>query len=446
MSNSVVAATCVGLCFACTLNAVELIAERSDTFICETFASGEFSKSEFIAVSNFDKERALAYLPFHIRADDIGISQKNSAIILASLNLYVKWLPEPTGKGGPSAVKTELPGAPNLDESLFPTESTGDKNASEALSFPREAKFFSKKKSALPPESAQKILETDLESESAALKSDNKKIRIEVWAVVDTECFDPYSENLKVSWDGKHDAPAPKHDPSTPSMLDSVGCANLGAIEFDPTEYEDGDLLEFSSDEFREFLEFAFGITKARGAEPKFKSPLTKIERTAIVLKQTDGPSGAIFYSADQMGDEAFFPHKRGEAPIESGDEDGGSIEAVGANKENLSAAEKSLLKLPVDNALESSFSKKLSEILGLAADASKGGASAVSKNQAPTPQAIAELPKNSQPPSLGPANSSESSESSDASRSESEECESAKKPDYRPRIIFEYRTDTPSE
>ena len=61
------AAVCAPAFLGDAVRAVDLPANRSDTFIFEAAKSEEFSSSEVLAVSRFKSERAIAYLPFTAR-------------------------------------------------------------------------------------------------------------------------------------------------------------------------------------------------------------------------------------------------------------------------------------------------------------------------------------------------------------------------------------------
>ena len=154
-------------------------------------------------------------------------------------------------------------------------------------------------------------------------KSDSK-IRIEVFAVVDEEVFEPNTKNFSVSWSGKNAAVAPKHN-GVDDKLDTVGMYKLGEIVFDlqSDKYDDGDRVEFSSDELTEYLSFAYGINTARAKSPKFRTPLVRQRYGAIVLRQISGPCEVYFHSANSFGDDSATPENGGVVEREADSEDG---------------------------------------------------------------------------------------------------------------------------
>ena len=251
--------------------AVDLFANRSDTFIFEAAKSEEFSSSEVLAVSRFKSERAIAYLPFTARGIDAGLDERTDKIMSASLSLYIRDLP------------------------LF----SADEGAESG-------------KGQNSPESAENSPETrpaaGAEGEGDAENSGGEKniIRISVLGIADTPAFEPNSRAFRVSWDGKNDAPAPKHDP-VDGRIDMAGVFKLGTIELDigRNEYGDGDKIEFESRELTDFMNFAYGINSAQKLHSDIRSHLGKIENFAIILKQESGERGVIFHSADSGGEPA---------------------------------------------------------------------------------------------------------------------------------------------
>lgn len=286
--------------------ATDLIANRSDTFIFEAAKSEEFSDSEILAVSRFKSERAIAYLPFTARGIDVGLDEKTDKIITVSLSLHVKDLPLFTAaqieekkiearkrSRHTNAEKSENPPAP-------PGEAReGGENGTLKDSIPDPS-----------PIAEAAIVEASEMAEENNIEHDEKKIiRISILGIVDDPAFEPNSKAFRVSWDGKNDAPAPKHDP-VDGRIDSVGVFKIGTLELDlgRNKYEDGDKIEFESRELTEFMNFVYGINSAQGLHSDIRSHLDKIENFAIILKQESGERGVIFYSANSYGEDYDKP------------------------------------------------------------------------------------------------------------------------------------------
>ena len=278
MKKSVFAGACALMFFAGLARAVEVVAQKSDTFIFETMASGEFSKSDFLATAHVKGEQAIAYLPFELKTEELGVQPACDSLTDCSLTLFIKslpLLPDSNASNSPDIAKEQSKREIKLEESKDLGESL-DEKASEVKEYAAEK----------------------LEEESKS------KIVIEVFGITDRESFEPNSRDFRVSWDGKIDAVAPKHN-TMDNQLEETGLFPLGKIEIDleDDEYENGDRYEFSSPELKDFLRFAMGITSAHGEAPPFRTPLRKIENACIVLRQKSGPSGVFCFSADSMGD-----------------------------------------------------------------------------------------------------------------------------------------------
>ena len=268
------------------LCSTEILASRADTFIAEAAADSELSKSNFIAVSNRRGERAIAYIPFEFDAPAVGLVAARDEIISSKLTLFVKKIPD-------------------LPKSENPPSDGGAAAGGSADS----ADF-------------------DKSENSGAVKDWRKsdsKIRIEVFAFVDEEVFEPNTKNFSVSWSGKNAAVAPKHN-GVDDKLDTVGLYKLGEIVFDfqSDKYDDGDRVEFSSDELTEYLSFAYGINTARAKSPKFRTPLVRQRYGAIVLRQISGPCEVYFHSANSFGDDSATPENGGVVEREADSEEGG--------------------------------------------------------------------------------------------------------------------------
>ena len=258
---AVAALVCLSLPVWQRAGATDIIANRSDTFIFEAAKYEEFSDSEILAVSRFKSERAIAYLPFTARGIDVGLDEKTDKIITVSLSLHVKDLPLFTAaqieekkiearkrSRHTNAEKSENPPAP-------PGEAReGGENGTLKGSIPDPS-----------PIAEAAIVEASEMAEENNIEHDEKKIiRISILGIVDDPAFEPNSKAFRVSWDGKNDAPAPKHDP-VDGRIDSVGVFKIGTLELDlgRNKYEDGDKIEFESRELTEFMNFVYGINSA---------------------------------------------------------------------------------------------------------------------------------------------------------------------------------------
>ncbi len=249
--------------------AVEIIATKADTFISQAFPEGEFSKSDFLTISSDTGEKAITYIPFEIDAQEVGIQTNRDTINSASLILFAKSLP--------SLPKTNAIATKGISN-LSPEDSISSPNAT-----------------------LKKLTEnTNDKIENLG----NKVIRIEIFGVIDEETFVPNSKNYRVSWNGQRDAAAPKHNTQN-DKLDYSGLTKLGVLEIDTSEdnYEDGDRIEFQSDELTEYISFCYGIMSAKKIPTKFRSSLTEIRNATIVLRQLSGPNAILFYSSDSLGE-----------------------------------------------------------------------------------------------------------------------------------------------
>lgn len=374
-------------------NAAEVFAIRSDTFIFEGIPEGEFSRSNFLAVAHVSGERAYSYLPFNTESSSIGINPETDAVVEATLCLYFKSLPGElkSDEGKKSEVKKDsggitlrgdveeknskseenqeekqseeddeeqeedspsenvnFSGDSEIDEEApLNEEKSEDKNIEKneiKKSPPAAAKgSAAKRKSAL--EKATGNLEKDLETiaeiskkiqesaEERAIEEMKNVVRIEVIGIVDFEHFQELSERFKYSWNGKHNAIAPKHDIFT-GKIDEIGVYKLGEIEMDIVndEYSDAQRIEFSSPELKEFLSFALGIAHERKQQLKFQTHLGKLNRSTIILRQISGPSGIFFYSSDSLPES--FQSPGGETVEAEIDEESGELVEVKKEEE----------------------------------------------------------------------------------------------------------------
>lgn len=303
------------------LFATEILASRADTFIAEAAADSELSKSNFLAVSNRRGERAIAYIPFEFDAPAVGLVAVRDEIISSKLTLFVKKIPdlpksENPQSGGGSAVGTVADSA----------ESDG--GVSEKASRTTERAEAEKSGRGMSDGGAADSADFNVPENSGAVKDGRKsdsKIRIEIFAVVDEDVFEPNTKNFRVSWSGKNAAIAPKHN-GVDDKLDTVGLYRLGEIVLDlqSDKYDDGDRVEFSSDELTEYLSFAYGINTARAKSPKFRTPLARQRYGAIVLRQISGPCEVYFHSANSFGDDSATPENGDVVEREADSEAGG--------------------------------------------------------------------------------------------------------------------------
>lgn len=303
---AVVALICLSLSVWQRADATDLIANRSDTFIFEAAKSEEFSDSEILAVSRFKSERAIAYLPFTARGIDVGLDEKTDKIITVSLSLYVKDLPLFTA----AQIEEKKIEARKKDRLRHTEKPENPPAPSGEAREGGESGTLSGAISAPSPLAAAAIAEAAAMAEEGGTEHYEKKIiRISIFGIVDDPAFEPNSKAFRVSWDGKNDAPAPKHDP-VDGRIDSVGVFKIGTLELDlgRNTYDDGDKIEFESRELTEFMNFVYGINSAQGLHSDIRSHLGKIENFAIILKQESGERGVIFYSADSYGEDYDKP------------------------------------------------------------------------------------------------------------------------------------------
>ena len=383
--------------------AEEITAARGDTFIFEADPNRDFSKSDFIAVNNAKGERAIAYIPFEFDAPAVGLAPSRDVVITATLSIFAKKLP------------------------LVPAS-----NAQSAES--------------LPPPPAGISAERAAEKAESSLEN---KLRIEVFGIVDEETFEPNSKNYRVSWDGKTDAPAPKHN-TVDDRLDTSGLAKLGEIEIDleKENFDDGDRIEFTSDELVDFISFCYGSTTAHGKTPLFRTPLDKIRYASIVLKQDAGPSGVFFYAADSFGKKSAESGDEAESKSKKdGDAENAEVAEVAENPQDSQA-----IKTAAEAANESEELKAAANAVpntaspaGLAKSAGKAESvphtipsAAGSARKTPALEAFAQesvLLKAKEKSKLDPE------------QAEGQPNRAKKKPkeenrDFRPRINFEFRSD----
>lgn len=390
--------------------AEEITAARGDTFIFEADPNRDFSKSDFLAVNNAKGERAIAYIPFEFDAPAVGLAPSRDVVITATLSIFVKKLP------------------------LVPAS-----NAQSAESLPPPPAGIS-------AELAEKKLESSAEN----------RLRIEVFGIVDEETFEPNTKNYRVSWDGKTDAPAPKHN-TLDDRLDTSGLAKLGEIEIDleKENFDDGDRIEFTSDELVDFISFCYGSTTAHGKTPLFRTSLDKIRYASIVLKQDAGPSGVFFYAADSFGKKS----------AESGDEAEGKSKKS-ADSEDGQANETAKLADKAENPQEAESVKTAAEAannaeeLKVAANvlpntASPAGLAKSAEKAEAAPHAIPSAAGSARKTPALEAFAQESVllKAKEDSKPDPEQAEAQpelveKKPkeenrDFRPRINFEFRADS---
>ena len=379
--------------FALNSYAVEVIAGKGDTFISQAMPSGEFSKSEFLAVSKDANEKTLTYIPFEFDAQHIGIQPMRDRINDTVLTLFVKSFPSM-----PKSNAIASDGTPNTSTTLT-TDS--------------------------PDKSAQKVAE-NVQDKIDSLE--DTVIKIEVFGIVDDETLEPNSKNYRISWDGKNDSTAPKHN-TLDDKLEEGGITKLGTIEIDISkeDYDDGDRLEFKSDELNDYISFCYGITSARGETPKFRSALEKIRHATIILRQESGPSAIFFYSSDSLGDESDKQ--------ESGDEVKKAEEKKEEKEAQANAPTENLLPRDLKEKELSTEKEKAKEIKevenAIAKKVAKGSDTLqLSLNTDSAKEQDKESP------------SAEKPEKIEQEKKGNQPDNDEQKPDLRPRINFEFRAD----
>ncbi len=227
--------------------ASDLFSQRSDTFISQKEPNKEFSKSPILKISSKKGDKSIAYLTFHVDLNELGYQPERDEIMYATLVLRFKKESQKTDNT--SSIET----------------STKQSNKSII----------------------QKL-------------DDETKSEFKIYAVTDTETFLPNTQESIVSWNGKKNAPAPKHNNIDDELYDDgIYCVGEFAIDFTQDSYEDFDEIEILSDSLATFLNFAFGTTKAQNKNMQFRSPLDKLERFCLIIKQTSGKNPLHIYSAN---------------------------------------------------------------------------------------------------------------------------------------------------
>ena len=221
--------------------AAEIFASKYDTFISQALEQKDFSREKYVRVSNAEAAKAIAYLPFYLDPNEIGFQADRDKIMLAQLVLRYK-------------------------------KDAGEKNGGA--------------------ENLKKIPRQEL------------KCEFKIYALIDGETFLPNAENSRVSWNGKNASTAPKHNNIDDELADD-GLLELGTItiDFAANPPDEGGEIEFSSDKLAEFLNFAYGASKAQGDHLSFRPQVEKIERICLIIKQTAGAVGLAFHSADSAAD-----------------------------------------------------------------------------------------------------------------------------------------------
>ena len=375
---------------ATNLFATEIMAGKADTFISQAMPKGEFSKSEFLAISRNANEKTITYIPFEFDAQHIGIQPTRDRINDATLTLFVKSFPSM-----PKSNAIGSDGTPNVSTTL--TEDS-------------------------PDVSAKKIQENVQDKIDSA---EDTVIRIEVYGIIDDETLTADSKHFRFSWDGKHDAPAPKHN-TMDDQLEKGGITKLGTIEIDISkdDYDDGDRVEFKSEELTDYLNFCYGITIAREETPKFNSSLEYIRNATLILRQESGPSAILFYSADSLGEE-------------SDKQESGEISKEQKAKEEREEENSSPKLLPRDakeqeKLLKKEQAKEIKEVEKLVAK----------KMESKDEHLQFSLIHDVQTDSDDEKSNSEKSDKQQEKKGNQPDNEE-QKPDLRPRINFEFRADT---
>ena len=400
-----------------TLWSIEIVAQKSDTFIFEGIPSGEFSKSDFLATAHVKGERAIAYLPFVFRAGDLGIQPENDEISDCKLTLFIKSLPSlPQSNARDSSAEVE-----KLSKREIKIEE--EKDTDEKL----EEKI----------EQVKEYVEEKSDAESKT------KVVIALYAICDQESFEPNARNFRVSWDGKHDGVAPKHN-TLDNKLDQSALYELGKIEFDieSDEYEDGDRYEFVSPELNHFVRFVLGITTAHNEAPPFRTSLSKIENATIIIIQKSGPSGVFFFSADSMNDKVGKEQSGDE--VEKSFNRQKKVDASGNVIEENSQSQ--------SNDAEKEISQATQEINKQVAaeqkiNAAKSSAESANEGASATKDAVSKNRRGHQKSDTAKGVPDTKVNKSQDSESDDDEFEIVRDvtPDYRPRIDFECRRQTES-
>ncbi len=246
--------------FGCiNLHATDLFSQRLDTYISEKNPNQEFSKSQYLIVSSEKGSKAIAYLTFHANLTEIGFQPERDEVMFATLVLrYKKGLPKE-----------------------YNTSKEKELSTKDVLTKVKES-------------TEQKIQQLTKD------KGQETKSEFKIYAIIDDETFVPDSNNCIVSWNGKKNAPAPKHNNIDDELYDD-GTYVVGefTIDFAKNKLEDADEITINSDSLAHFLNFAFGATKAQNKYMHFRSQLDRLERICLIIVQTSGKIPLSIYSAN---------------------------------------------------------------------------------------------------------------------------------------------------
>ena len=283
----------LAFCFAFVLcenaHSSDLYSQRSDTFISEEKPNEEFSKSPYLKISSRKGFKSLTYLPFYIDITDIGYQPERDEIMCATLVLKYK--------------KVEI-------KSQYHKENKKQlKNITEQV---------------------KKAVVKEIENEKIS--------EFKVYAVIDSETFIPNSEDSIISWNGKKNAPAPKHNNIDDELYDD-GIYQIAefTIDFSKDDMEDGEEIQILSDNLASFLNFAFGTSKIKNMQMSFRSSLEKIERICLIIRQTAGDIPLTIYSADFSA----------EAKPESGDDTKKATDKNQQQSSSIDQSQQTLLSIP---------------------------------------------------------------------------------------------------
>ncbi len=298
----------VVLCFG-RLESAEIFVERGDTFISERNPDSEYSKSDYLIVSNAKGSRHYAYLPLDLDPARIGIFPASDKISDATLVLYYKSSPGETKSDAAESLPKEIKSEGEAKKVVRgDVEETAGENSLE--------------------KAGEKSRETDGAHEKVFSEHQDEDDVIEVLGITDSEHFEEMTERFRYSWNGKRNAIAPKHDISS-GNLEKGGIAKLGEIRLKAGEPipENGSSLEFSTPELEEWLSYCLGILSNRNISPKFDAQLDKLRHAVIILRKTSGSRDIIFHSSDSL-EESFQNPRSGDIAKESEIEEANSPDA----------------------------------------------------------------------------------------------------------------------
>lgn len=236
----------------------EMPALKLDTFISQSEPSKSFENEKFLSISNAKSSAKIAYIPF--KSDPIlyAFNPQKDTVFLSKLILHIK--------------------------------------ANQA--------FIEKVNKLI--KTANKNTEQASEDEVAKIREakDALNIKVAVFAIVNESAFFDINDTYKVSWNGENEKVAPAHDTNS-TALDTTAAFRLGTMQLNINEpLKDGDKLEFTSDVFADYINYALAAKSEKNKPLPFPRFCQQLDIATLVLVQESGITDILFYSADSFDDE----------------------------------------------------------------------------------------------------------------------------------------------